>query len=131
MKEIVQFLDQNPVFYLATSDGGVPKVRPFGAKAVFENKLYFCTNNTKKVYRQIKTNPLVEISTADTGGSWIRIWGSAVFDDRREAKEAMLKSNPMLNNLYTLDDGVFSVFYLENAAAVLENMEGLHKEFTF
>ena len=41
MDEVVKFLEENPVFYIATVDGDVPKVRPFGFFLKHQQKLFF------------------------------------------------------------------------------------------
>jgi uncharacterized pyridoxamine 5'-phosphate oxidase family protein len=41
MKRMLDFLDQTPVFYMATAEKGKPGVRPFGFYMQFEEKLYF------------------------------------------------------------------------------------------
>lgn len=38
-------------------------------------------------------------------------------DDRREARVAMLEAVPVLKNMYNADDGVMTVFYLDNIKA--------------
>ena len=91
MNEVFEFLTENPTFYLATIDGDQARVRPFGAIAKFEDKLYFVTNNKKDVFKQLTANPKVEISTTSKKGEWIRLSGNAVVDPRREAKVAMLE----------------------------------------
>jgi uncharacterized pyridoxamine 5'-phosphate oxidase family protein len=40
MNEVLKFLNDNHTFYLATVDGNLPKVRPFGFVMEFEGKLY-------------------------------------------------------------------------------------------
>jgi uncharacterized pyridoxamine 5'-phosphate oxidase family protein len=57
MNEVLQFLEDNPVFYIATVDGDTPKVRPFGFVMEYDGKLCFCTSNQKNVYRQLKGCP--------------------------------------------------------------------------
>ena len=59
MREIVSFLQDAGAFFLATDEGGQPRVRPFGSVMEFEGKLFFCTENTKAVYRQLAANPKV------------------------------------------------------------------------
>ena len=61
MREIVSFLQDAGAFFLATDDSGPPRVRPFGSVMEFEGKLFFCTENTKAVYRQLAANPKCEI----------------------------------------------------------------------
>lgn len=121
MNEVFEFLTENPTFYLATIDGDQARVRPFGAVAKFEDKLYFCTNNTKDVFKQLTVNPKVEISTTSKKGEWIRLTGNAASDPSKEAKAAMLEANPMLKKMYSIDDEIFEVFYLTDAVAVFNS----------
>jgi uncharacterized pyridoxamine 5'-phosphate oxidase family protein len=121
MNEVFDFLTETRTFYLATIDGDQARVRPFGAVAKFEDKLYFVTNNTKDVFKQLTANPKVEVSATSSKGEWIRLSGNAVVDSRQEAKVAMLEANPMLKKMYSADDGVVEVFYLTDAVAVFNS----------
>lgn len=57
MKEIVNFLYENPVQYLATIGlDGNPKNRPFQFMPEDDGKLYFCTANTKEVHKEMQKN---------------------------------------------------------------------------
>ena len=116
MKKAYDFLKACGVFYLATAEGDQPRVRPFGAVATFEDKLYLITGNGKQVFQQLIKDPKLEISGM-AGGEWIRLCAEAVRDERREAKAAMLEQNPDLRAMYSEDDGVMEVFYLRNAQA--------------
>ncbi|CUU50051.1 pyridoxamine 5'-phosphate oxidase family protein [Clostridium beijerinckii] len=121
MNEVLEFLLNNPTFYIATMDGDQPRVRPFGAVMKYKDKLYFTTNNTKSVFEQLVANPKVEISTTSPKGEWIRLTGKAVFDSNAEAKSAMLESVPSLKKMYSLDDNIFEVFYLEDAVVTFSS----------
>ncbi|ABR36219.1 pyridoxamine 5'-phosphate oxidase family protein [Clostridium beijerinckii] len=101
MNEVLEFLLNNPTFYIATMDGDQPRVRPFGAVMKYNDKLYFATNNTKSVFEQLVANPKVEISTTSPEGEWIRLTGKAVFDSSTEVKSAMLESVPSLKKMYS------------------------------
>lgn len=128
MNGIVKALQEVGVFYVATVEGDQPKVRPFGAVADIGGKAYFCTNNTKNVYRQIIANPKVEICGPKQDGTWVRVTGVLVRDDSDTAREAMLEQVPVLKNMYHIGDGIFEVFRLEKAAAVLCSMGGASVE---
>lgn len=119
MKQVLQFLKDAGTFYIATSDGDQPRVRPFGAVCEFEGKLYIPTNNQKKVFAQMMKNPKIEIcGMAD--GKWIRVEAEVVNDTRREARSAMLEEyGDGLKSMYSLDDGIFEVLYLKNATATI------------
>lgn len=127
MNEVLEFLLNNPTFYIATMDGDQPRVRPFGAVMKFEDKLYFTTNNTKPVFKQLVANSKVEISTTSPKGEWIRLTGKAVVDSRREVKEAMLEAAPMLKNMYSVDDNIFELFYLTDAVATFSSFTSAPK----
>lgn len=131
MEEVLNYLRENPIFYIATVEGDQPRVRPFGAVAEFEGKLYICTNNTKKVFKQIEKNSKVEISAMGKGGSWLRLEAKCIADERKEAKEKMLADNPGLKNMYSVDDGMFEVLYLKDATATFASMKGEPKVVKF
>ncbi len=121
MSTAYDFIKANQVFHIATVDGKKARVRPFGFIMKWDNKLYFCTNKTKDVYKQMVKNPDVEISSMGTGGQWMRLCGRTVFDDGREAKAQAFKESAMLLNLYPkgADDAIFVTFYLADAQATL------------
>lgn len=131
MNKALQFLKENKTFYLATVEKDQPRVRPFGAVAEFEGKLYICTNNTKAVFKQIRENDKVEISACGANGTWIRLSAKAVPDSRREAKQAMLEQNPSLSRMYKLDDGIFEVLYLKDAQASICSFAAAPDTFAF
>lgn len=117
MEKVAQFLKDCKTFYLATSEeNGQPHVRPFGAVCVFEGKLYIVTNNQKKVFAQMLKNPKIEISGM-AHGKWIRLEAEVIHDARREARVAMMDDNTAALNMYTVDDGLMEVLYLQNATA--------------
>ena len=129
MKEALKFLQDCGTFYLATDDNGQPRVRPFGAVAEFEGKLYITTNNQKNVYHQMLKNPKVEMS-GTIGGQWIRVTGEVKEDTHREARVAMLDANPSLSGMYSADDGLMTVFYFTSGTATICSFTEEPKTFT-
>ncbi len=117
MNEVYEYLKKCTVFYLATIDGDMPRVRPFGATDLFEGKIYIQTGNVKDVYKQMINNPNIEICAMADKGSWIRISAKAQRDDRLEAREHMLQTNPGLKGRYAADDGNCEVLFLKDATA--------------
>ena len=72
MNKVVEFLNANPVQYLATvGRDGKAKCRPFMFAGELDGKLWFCTNNTKDVYKDMQENPEVEISVSSPEYAWI------------------------------------------------------------
>ena len=116
MERVCNFLKEAGVYYLATVEGDQPRVRPFGTAHIFEGKLYIQTGKIKPTSRQLLVNPKAEIS-AFHQGTWIRIAGELVEDDRVEAKKSMLDAYPNLRGMYNENDGNTQVFYFQNATA--------------
>lgn len=125
MKKVVEFLQENPVQYLATvGRDGAAKCRPFMFAGELDGKLWFCTNTTKDVYRDLQENPRIEISVSSPDYAWIRLHGTAVFEDSKEAKE-MCMANPIVKGQYgSADNPVFTVFYLDGAHGVIADFSG-------
>lgn len=119
MNEVMEYLKSCGTFYLATSEDGQAHVRPFGAVCGFEGKLYFVTNNQKKVYQQMKKNGKVEICGM-SNGTWIRVEGEVKEDLRREPRVAMMDANTAaLSSMYTVDDNLMTVFCFEHGTATI------------
>ncbi len=131
MNEVLEFLKSCGTFYLATVENDQPRVRPFGAVCEFEGKLYIVTNNQKNVYKQMLDNAKVEICGMSKG-KWIRVAGKAIHDDRREARVAMMDANTAsLSSMYTVDDNLMEVLYLEDATATIHSFTEEPKVITF
>ena len=131
MNEVVDYLKSCGTFYLATTDGNQPHVRPFGAVCEFEGKLYIVTNNRKKVYAQMADNAKIEICGMQKG-TWIRIEAEAAHDSRREARVAMMDANKAsLSSMYTVDDNLMEVLYLKNATATIYSFTAEPRIITF
>ena len=122
METVYQFLKECGTYYLATTEGGQPRVRPFGTVDLFEGKLYIQTGKIKNVSKQMLANPKIEISGM-AGNRWIRIAATAVEDDRVEARRHMLAAYPSLQGMYQADDGNCQVFYLQNATATISSFQ--------
>ena len=130
MQEVQNFLKECGVYYLATIDKNKPRVRPFGTAEIFEGHLYIQTAKSKKVSKQIKENPYVEIC-AFKDGEWIRISGKLVEDDRIEAKKDILDKNPNLRNMYDENDENTQVLYFEHATAIISSFSNKDKVINF
>lgn len=122
LERIETILKQAKTFFFATVDGDQARVRPFGAVQEIDDKLYFCTNNHKKVYENMQANPKVEICAMISDERWIRVSGKAEFVYDVEIKKAMLDANPELRKMYNEEDKIFEIFYLSNLAATIYSM---------
>lgn len=120
MKRVCDFLKNAEVYYLATVEGDQPRVRPFGTAHIFEDKLYIQTGKAKPVSSQLKANPKAEIC-AFKDGTWLRLAGELVEDDRVEARKSMLDAYPDLRAMYDENDGNTQVLYFKNATATFSS----------
>ena len=118
MQEVFDFIKKCGTYYLATVDGDQARVRPFGTVNLFDGKLYIQTGKIKDCAKQMIANPKVELCCFDgPSGTWLRLAGTAVLDDRVEPQESMLEEYPNLRAMYTPGDGNTAVFYLKDARA--------------
>lgn len=125
MEDVVKFLNENPVQYLATvGRDGKAKCRPFMFCFEKEGKLWFCTNELKDVYLDLQENASVELSVSSPEYAWIRLHGEAVFEENMDVKEVCM-NNPIVKGQYqTADNPIFKVFYLKNVKAVIADFSG-------
>jgi uncharacterized pyridoxamine 5'-phosphate oxidase family protein len=76
--EIFTFLNANPAFQLATVEGSTPHVRGILMYRVDESGIIFMTGKPKDLYKQLKTNPQVELCfSSQQKDVQIRISGEA------------------------------------------------------
>lgn len=120
MERVVEFLKEAGTYFLATVDGDQARVRPFGTVNVYNGKLFIQTGKSKDVAKQIIANPKAEIC-AMKGDEWIRITGTFVEDDDREARVLMLEAYPHLKAMYDPDDGNTVVFEIKDAVATISS----------
>ncbi len=120
IEKVCTFLKEAGTYYLATVEGDQPRVRPFGTAHIFEDKLYIQTGLVKDCAKQMIANPKVEIC-AFKNGTWLRVAGEAVLDERIEAQESMLADYVSLQKMYKAGDGNTAVFYLKNAKATFSS----------
>ncbi len=120
IEKVCTFLKEAGTYYLATADGGQPRVRPFGTAHIFEDRLYIQTGLVKPCAQQMIKNPKVEIC-AFKAGTWVRIEAEAVLDERIEAQQSMLDDYQSLQGMYKAGDGNTAVFWLKNAKATFSS----------
>ena len=130
MERICNFLKDAGTYYLATVEGDQPRVRPFGTAHIFEGRLYIQTGKIKPVSRQLLANPKAEIC-AFHNGTWLRVAGKLVEDDRVEARKSMLDAYPSLRKMYDENDGNTQVFYFKNATATFSSFTSAPETIEF
>ena len=126
--KVNEYLDKAKVFYFLTTDGDQPKGRPFGLHLLVDGKIYFGCGNFKNVYKQLTTNPKVEV-LAFADGEFMRYDGIAkvVKDDALLAKVRELM--PQVMDMYDKNNWEMALFYLENGHAEIRGLIDLKEEF--
>ena len=97
--EIIAFLNTNPVFHLATVEGGKPHVRGMYLYRADENGILFHTGKTKEIHQQLSKNPNVEMSfnngkLADL--TQVRVSGIAEQIEDMDLKKEIVQKRPFL-----------------------------------
>ena len=133
MKEVIEFLNKNRLGYFATVDKGKPRVRPWGFMFEQDGKFWFCTNNTKNVYKQLMEVPYIEFSCSNPEfNTWLRLSGKITFTKDKAVKAKILEANPMLKQMYqSADNPIFEVFYIEHGMASISSFAEPEKKFEF
>lgn len=132
MKSVYEFIKKCGTYYLATVDGDQPRVRPFGTVDLFEDKIYIQTGKVKPVSKQLGANPKAELCCFDGAtGTWLRVSGELINDDRIEAKKHMLDAYPNLRGMYDENDDNTQVLYFRNATAVFSSFAEAPKTIVF
>lgn len=125
MNEVVKILSETPVQYLATvGRDGKAKVRPFAFCFEMDGKLWFGTNSTKDVYKDMQANHFVEVAVVTPAMETLRINGKVVFENNMAVKEAMMAIPTIKGAYQTPDNPILEVFYLADAHAVISDMTG-------
>ena len=118
MKEVQAFLKECGVFFIATTDGNEPHVRPFGVSEIINDRLYIMTGKVKNVFKEVARNDRFEICAVKPSGSeWMRLSGKLVNDESLAVKEEFLNRNESLKSMYKADDGNMAVLYITDATA--------------
>ena len=125
MKKAVEFLNANPVQYLATvGRDGKAKCHPFMFAGEPDGKLWFCTNNKKDVFKDVQKKPEIELSFSDSAYAQLRLHGTATFENNLSAKELCM-ANPIVRAQYgDAANPIFEVFYLDAPHGTIADFSG-------
>lgn len=99
-EDIIKFVNENLACYFATAENNQPHVRGMRAYRADENGIIFHTGNMKDLYKQINSNPLVEICFFDqNSNTQIRVKGKVIIKDDIELKKEIVEARPFLKPL--------------------------------
>ncbi len=115
MIDFSNFLKENLNGIFTTVENGKPKSRAFQFLFSEGKKVYFCTENNKAVYRQIKENPNVSFCSHKADFSYVlSISGKVTFVNDISLKARALNEYPALREIFkTPDNPIFELFYVD------------------
>ncbi|HNX06526.1 MAG TPA: pyridoxamine 5'-phosphate oxidase family protein [Bacteroidales bacterium] len=95
-EEIIDFIGKNPLFFIATTDAGQPRVRGIMMYKTDDKGIIFTTGKNKDFYKQLLANPKVELCFyADA--VQVRVTGTAVeADDELALKKEIVNARPFM-----------------------------------
>jgi pyridoxamine 5'-phosphate oxidase len=94
---ILEFVNRNPVFFLATTDGRAPHVRGMMVYRADEGGIVFTTGKYKDLHRQLAANPMVEICFwSREENRQVRISGNVELVDDPELKKQIVEKYTFL-----------------------------------
>lgn len=112
-QEFISFFKENPVCTFATTDGNKPSVRPVQLMFEDNSKLYFCTANTKTMYKQMQANPNIELAVSSKDyKTTLRISGKAIFSKDFALRQRIANENAFVRSIYkTADNPTLEVLH--------------------
>lgn len=115
MIDFSKFLKENLNGIFATVEDGKPKTRAFQFLFSEGKKVYFCTENNKAVYKQIKENPNISFCVHKSDFSYVlSINGRATFTNDITLKARALNEYPLLKEIFKAPDNpMFELFYVD------------------
>ena len=100
MEKVFDFLSSRRDVAFATAEDNRPKVRVFQIMKQEARTLYFATAPHKEIYRQLRTNPDVELLAME-GDISVRMRGRVRFDVPDAICREIYETNAVLSRLYT------------------------------
>ncbi len=131
LQKVEDYLKEVNYFSFSTVDGNKPKVRPLAFHLLMNNNLYFGVGDFKEVYKQMQSNPYIEICAVN-GDTWLRYYGKAVFEPDFSLANMLLEKMPAMQKIYNEETGYhLGIFHLENATAEFRTKMGITESLSF
>lgn len=125
-ESIIEFISANPVCSLATLSENKPHVRGFLSN-IIDGKLYFTTAASKRVAKQLVTNPEVALCYFSQDFSrMLRIEGHIVFCDDKTIKQTIINMRDYLQG-FSADDPEFMLLTVEGTGTFWSLTDNLHE----
>lgn len=129
-KDVLTFVKENPVCFIATMDGDQPRIRAFLTVLFEDEKIYFTTGATKSVFKQLSKNQKIELCYCSRDfRKMMRITGKIEIIDDREKKQRLLDERDYLKMFGgRADDPRFILLRLSHGKARFWTIENNMKE---
>lgn len=131
LEEYANFANENAACYLATAEGGQPRVRAMGMWYADETGFYFQTQSVKALYKQIQENERVEVYFCKPDFSKVmRVSGKVKAIEDMEVRKKCIEERPFLKDMGITDpeDPLLAVFHLFTGEAYFWTREDSMKE---
>jgi pyridoxamine 5'-phosphate oxidase len=118
-QEIIDFIEANPVAWVATVEDGRPRVRGLRAFRVRDDGPLFQISTPKDLYRQLEANPDVEVCFHDPErGIQVRVAGKAEVIGDHAVLDDVLEERAFLQSLVDAEGrGAVKLFVIADAVA--------------
>ncbi len=129
LAECIRFATDNPVTFLATSDGEQPRVRALAMWFADSTGFYYHTGTPKSVFRQLRKNPKVELCFyapgAQGAGKMMRVAGTVEFLEEKALEERLYRDRPWVRDLVknAPKGGKLAMFRVAHGEAYFWTME--------
>ena len=127
IQDCIQFTNENPICFLASTEDNQPRVRALGFWFADESGFYFQTATVKEFSTQLKNNPKTEVCFYKHDGmigQMLRIAGEVEFVDSIQLREKALNDRPFLKNFgITIDSPGLVLFRISHGKAHFWTME--------
>lgn len=114
IEQIVEFTNQNPTTWLATSDSDQPHLRAMAMWFADESGFYFHTGTQKRLSKQLVNNPKVELGFYNPGSDMgsmqmVRISGAIEQINDVALEKRLFEDRPWLHDVFKAfpDDKIF------------------------
>lgn len=133
MQKVIEFLSANTTVFIATSDAGAPRVRPFQFQFAENGRLWFCTARSKQIFAQLQADCRLELSCVSPQMVTLRLKGTANLDDNMQVKQRIIENNGLVRSIYgSAENPDFTVFSVDHGTAFMFDFTGNPPEsFTF
>ncbi|HOV10273.1 MAG TPA: pyridoxamine 5'-phosphate oxidase family protein [Bacteroidales bacterium] len=123
-EDIVDFIRKNPLAFVATADGSQPRVRGIMIHDVDDKGIILTTGKNKDFYKQLTTNPGVELCFY-ANNTQVRVTGVAVeADDELELKKEIVSTRPFMQPWIEMAGyGIMGLFRISQCKATVWSSE--------